>query len=60
MDGPAAAMLRTLQQNPGVGLRTPLQLPAEIDVLVVSTGDEVLHFVPHAGWSRQTLQSLSV
>jgi hypothetical protein len=46
MDGPAIAMIRTLQENPGEALRTPLNLPEEIDTLVVTTGDEVLHFHP--------------
>jgi hypothetical protein len=60
MDGPAIAMIRTLQENPGEALRTPLNLPEEIDTLVVTTGDEVLHFHPDTGWARHTTESLSL
>jgi hypothetical protein len=58
MDGPAAAMLHTLQENPGVAPPTPLRLPVEIDVVVVLTGNEVLHFDASSGWARRTLESL--
>jgi len=60
MDGPANAMIRTLQQNPGESLRIPLNLPEEIDVLVVTTGDEVLHFQPDMGWARHSTGSLGL
>lgn len=49
MDGPAAAMLRTLAETPGGAIRTPLRLPPEIDALVVDTREEVLHFAPTLG-----------
>lgn len=60
MDGPAAAMLRTLAETPGVGIRTPLRLPPEIDALVVDTRDEVLHFDPSIGWARHAAASLDL
>jgi hypothetical protein len=44
MDGPASAMIRTLSENPGPVLRTPLRLPNEIEAFVIITDDEVLHY----------------
>jgi hypothetical protein len=60
MDGPAAAMLRTLAETPGVAIRTPLRLPPEIDALVIDTCEEVLHFDPSIGWARHTAASLDL
>lgn len=54
MDGPAAPMLRTLAETPGVAIPTLLRLPAEVDALVVTTGQEVLHFDRDTGWHRNT------
>jgi hypothetical protein len=56
-DGPAAAMLHTLHEHPGVAPQTPLRLPAAIDVVAVLTGNEVLLFDASSGWARRTLQS---
>lgn len=58
MDGPAIAMIRTLQENPGEALRTPLTLPEEIDALIVTTDDEVLHFDEADRWRRYPVESL--
>jgi hypothetical protein len=44
MDGPASAMIRTLSENPGPVLRTPLRLPNEIEAFVIITDDEVLDY----------------
>jgi hypothetical protein len=60
MDGPAAAVLRTLAETPGVAIRTPLRLPPEIDALVVDTREEVLHFDPSIGWARHAAASLDL
>ncbi|WP_068019195.1 MULTISPECIES: hypothetical protein [unclassified Mycobacterium] len=60
MDGPAAAMLRTLSETTGVPIPTPLRLPPEIDALIVTTGQEVLYFDPDMGWSRHTTASLGI
>jgi hypothetical protein len=60
IDGPAAAMLRTLSETAGVAIPTPLRLPSEIDALIVTTGQEVLHFDRGAGWSRHTSESLGL
>lgn len=51
-DGPAAGMLQTLLETHGEIPTTPLQLPAEVDELIVVTNDEVLRFTPDGGWSR--------
>lgn len=51
MDGPAAAMLRTLSETPGA-IPRPLRLPSEIDALVVTTVQEVLLFDGVTGWHR--------
>jgi len=60
MDGPAAAMLRTLSETPGEAIPTPLRLPSEIDAVIVTTGHEVLHFDCDTGWARHTAASLGL
>lgn len=60
MDGPAAAMLRTLAETPGVNIPTTLRLPQEVDALIVTTDDEVIHFDPTVGWARHTVVSLGL
>jgi hypothetical protein len=60
MDGPAAPMLRTLAETSGVAIPTALRLPPEIDALVVTTGEEVIHFDRGAGWARHTTASLGL
>lgn len=60
MDGPAAALVRTLSETPGVAIPTPLRLPREIDALIVTTGQEVLHFDRDTGWGRHTTASLGL
>jgi hypothetical protein len=57
---PAAVMLRTLAETPGVAIRTELRLPPEIDALVVDTREEVLHFDPSIGWARHAAASLDL
>src|SRR6478609_9595294 len=44
MEGPAAAMLRTLEETRGEQLRAGLTLPEEIDAVVVITDAEVLDY----------------
>jgi hypothetical protein len=44
MEGPAAAMLRTLEETRGEQLRTGLTLPDEIDAVIVITDAEVLDY----------------
>jgi hypothetical protein len=55
MDGPASAMIRTLAENPGSMLRTPMRLPDEIDAVVVITDDEVLDYGLADGWRRRPI-----
>lgn len=58
MDSPAAPMLRALAETPDVAIPTPLRLPPEIDALIVTTGQEVLHFDRYAGWRRHATAPL--
>ena len=60
MDGPAAAMVRTLSGTRGVAIPTPLRLPPEIDALVVTTREEVVHFGRNTGWARHTTATLGL
>jgi len=53
MEGPASAMIRTLSEDPEASLRTPLQLPKEIDAVVVIAADEVLDYGLVDGWRRR-------
>lgn len=52
-DGPAAGMIRTLWESPGEVPAGALRLPDDIDVLILATSTDVLHFTPHDGWSRR-------
>jgi hypothetical protein len=58
MEGPAAAMLRTLEETRGEQLRTGLTLPEEIDAVVVITDAEVLDYGLVDGWRRRAIESL--
>lgn len=60
IDGPAAAMLRTLAETSGAAISTALRLPPEIDALVVTAGEEIIHFDPGTGWTRHTAVSLGL
>ncbi len=44
MPMPAHALINTLAESPEARLLTPLQLPNEIDVVVVIAGPEVLAY----------------
>ncbi len=52
MDGPARALISTLAESPEKRLFTPLQLPDEIDAVVVIAGPEVLDYGIAEGWRR--------
>ncbi|UBV20314.1 MULTISPECIES: helix-turn-helix domain-containing protein [Mycolicibacterium] len=54
-DGPASSMLQTLGDTRGEIPTTALQLPHDIDVLIVVTDAEVLCFTAADGWSRRPL-----
>lgn len=56
MEGPAAAMMRTLAENPGITPQTALALPDEVDVVVLIAGSEVLAFRAATGWHRGPLK----
>lgn len=58
-DGPAAGMLQTLMETHGEIPTTALQLPAEVDELIVVTSDEVLRFARNGGWSRCAAPAVS-
>ena len=60
INGPAAAMLRTLAETSGAAISTALRLPPEIDALVVTAGEEIIHFDPGTGWTRHTAVSLGL
>jgi hypothetical protein len=51
-------MIRTLAENPGAVLRTPVKLPIEIDAVIVITDVEVLDYGLVDGWRRRTIDSL--
>lgn len=55
IDGPAAAMLRTLSDAPSEAIAPALRLPPEVDALIVITGQEALHFDRDTGWDRHIL-----
>jgi hypothetical protein len=57
-DGPALAMTRTLEENPGVAPRTPLRLPHEVDAVVVITPRDVLDYGLANGWRRRAVAML--
>jgi hypothetical protein len=56
MDGPAHALINTLTESPEARLLTPLQLPDEIDVVVVIAGPEVLDYGIVEGWRRTPIR----
>jgi hypothetical protein len=58
MEGPAAAMLRTLEETRGEQLRTGLTLPEEIDAVIDITDAEVLDYGLVDGWRRRAIESL--
>jgi hypothetical protein len=58
MEGPAAAMLRTLEETRGEQLRTGLTLPDEIDAVIVITDAEVLDYGLVDGSRRREIESL--
>lgn len=51
-DGPASVLIHTLQAAPAKSPAPHSDLPDDIDVLIVATNTDVLHFTPHDGWSR--------
>lgn len=55
-DGPAHALISTLAESPEAGLLTPLQLPDEIDAVVVIAGPEVLDYGIVEGWRRTPIR----
>ncbi len=55
-DGPAHALINTLAESPEARLHTPLRLPAEIDVVVVIAGPEVLDYGIVEGWRRTPIR----
>ncbi|MBX9918754.1 hypothetical protein OS122_26225 [Mycolicibacterium mucogenicum] len=59
MDGPAHALINTLAKSPEARLLTPLQLPDEIDVVVVIADDEVLDYGLVEGWRRTPIRQLA-
>jgi hypothetical protein len=56
MDGPARALISTLAESPDARLLTPLQLPAEIDAVVVIAGPEALDYGIADGWRRRPIK----
>lgn len=54
LDGPAGGLVHALHETPGEVPTTALQLPDDIDVLIVATDYDVVRFTPHDGWSRHT------
>jgi hypothetical protein len=53
-DGPAAGLLHTVQETPGKVPVAALRLPDDIDVLIVASNTDVLHFTGREGWSRRS------
>lgn len=58
-DGPAEGMIRTLGENNDCPV-TPLQMPAEIDVVILVAAGHVLDYGLDGGWRRRSLESLRV
>lgn len=55
LDGPAAGLIRTVQETPGEVPSAALRLPEEVDILVVVTPTDALRFARDEGWTRHTV-----